>query len=59
MKIRIFPRMTWRGRRWFFTIVASNGEPLAQSEAYHNRGDAVGTAYTLRRELFDAEIEYA
>lgn len=36
MKFVTFDRLTLFGRRWFFTIVGSNGEPLAQSEAYND-----------------------
>lgn len=31
-------------RRWFFRIVAKNGEIIAQSEAYVRRIDAIDTA---------------
>jgi uncharacterized protein YegP (UPF0339 family) len=58
MRIEIFARRTLRGKRWFFTIKASNGEPIAQSEAYHNRGDAYDTAQLLRSKLFDAQLIY-
>ena len=58
MKIEIFARHTLRGKRWFFTIKAANGEPIAQSEAYHNRGDAYDTAQSLRAKLFDAQLIY-
>jgi uncharacterized protein YegP (UPF0339 family) len=58
MKIEIFARRTLRGTRWFFTIKAANGEPIAQSEAYHNRGDAYDTAQSLRAKLFDAQLIY-
>ena len=54
--IEIFPRRTLRGKRWFFRIRGANGEPLAQSEAYHNRSDCVATAQLLRGRLFDAAV---
>lgn len=56
MKIEVFPRRTWRGKRWFFRVKAGNGEPIAQSEAYHNYGDAWATANSLRAGIFDAVI---
>lgn len=31
-----FDRFTLRGRRWFFTYKAENGEPVFQSEAYNS-----------------------
>ena len=57
MRIEIFARWTLRGRRWFFRIMAANGEAVAQSEAYHNRGDAWETARSIRANAFDAVIE--
>lgn len=57
MKFQIFSRLTWRGKRWFFRIVAKNGEPVAQSEGYQNRGDCVATAHAIRRDCFNAVIE--
>lgn len=37
MKIETFTRMTLFGRRYFFRIKASNGETVAQSEAYNTK----------------------
>jgi uncharacterized protein YegP (UPF0339 family) len=55
--IEIFPRRNWLGRKeWRFRIKGANGEPLAQSEGYHNRSDAVATAQLLRARLFDAAV---
>lgn len=56
MKIEVYPRRTLFGRRWFFRIKAGNGETIAQSESYHNRGDAMDTARLLRGGVFDAVI---
>ncbi len=58
MKIEIFRGLTLFGRRWYFRVRASNGEPIAQSEAYHNNGDCIETARLLRSAAFDAEIVY-
>lgn len=59
MKIVIFPkRKLFRGTQWFFHVAADNGEIIAQSEGYQNRGDCVTTAQSLRKNLFNAEIRY-
>lgn len=55
--IEIFPRKTlMRGRQWYFRVKATNGETIAHSEGYKNRGDCISTAQTLRARLFDAVI---
>lgn len=56
MKIEIFSKRTLFGKRWFFRIRAKNGETIAQSESYHNRGDAWDIARDLRGQLFDASV---
>lgn len=56
MKIEIFQRLSLKGKRWHFRVRADNGKIVAQSEAYHNRSDAVSTAMMLRAKLFDAEL---
>jgi uncharacterized protein YegP (UPF0339 family) len=56
MKIEIFPRATWRGKRWYFRVRASNGEIVAQSEGYQNRADCWSTAQLLRDDLVCAQI---
>ena len=56
MKIEIFARRGLFGRRWYFRIVAANGEPLAQSEGYHNKSDVAGATISLRGKLGDASI---
>jgi uncharacterized protein YegP (UPF0339 family) len=57
MKIIIFSRRNWLGKlRWYFTIKGANGEPVAQSESYNRKADAVTTAYSLRAKMFDARI---
>jgi uncharacterized protein YegP (UPF0339 family) len=57
MKITAFPRLTLRGRRWFFRVVAANGEPLAQSEAYRNRADCLHAAGLIINEAHGADLE--
>jgi uncharacterized protein YegP (UPF0339 family) len=55
--IEIFPTRTWLGRKeWRFRIKGANGEPVCQSEGYHNRTDCVGTAMMLRGNLFNAAV---
>lgn len=56
LRIEIFPRRGLLGKRWYFRVRAANGEPIAQSEAYHNRADAKATAMLLRAAMPDAEI---
>jgi len=56
MKIKLFSRRGIRGRRWYFRIVAVNGEPVAQSEGYHNRQDALSTIRLLRVGMPQAEL---
>lgn len=56
LRIEIFPRKHLFGKRWYFRVRAANGEPIAQSEAYHNRADARSTAMLLRSAMPDAEI---
>ena len=52
--IEVFERRTIRGKRWYFRVKAGNGETIAQSEGYKNRGDCIGTATLMRSRLFDA-----
>ena len=59
MRIELFERRTLRGKRWYFRVKAANHKVIAQSEAYHNRNDALATATLLRRELFNAELIWA
>jgi uncharacterized protein YegP (UPF0339 family) len=57
MKITVFSKLTLRGRRWFFRIVAANGEIIAQSEAYTRKNAAINTACKLRAGLYTAKFE--
>lgn len=50
MKIEVFMRRRLR-KRWYFRIVAANGEIVAQSEAYTSARAAFDTAYLLRRDI--------
>jgi uncharacterized protein YegP (UPF0339 family) len=57
VKIEIFSRRSLVGRkRWYFRVRAGNGEPIAQSEGYSRRVDAVGTAHLLKTGLANAEV---
>lgn len=46
-----------RRAQWCFLIVADNGEPIATSETYSNRGDAIATAELIRAQAADATID--
>lgn len=37
IRFETFERLTLRGRRFYFRIVANNHEPVAQSEAYNRK----------------------
>jgi uncharacterized protein YegP (UPF0339 family) len=57
MKIEIFSRRNFVGlKRWHFRVRAGNGEIIAQSEAYNQRGSALGTAHALKTCAANAEI---
>lgn len=57
MKIKVFSRKRLLLRPvWYFRIVASNGEPVAQSEGYARRIDMMETVRTLKSQLPSAEI---
>lgn len=49
MRFTVFPRRGLRGRRWYFRIVAANGEPIAQSEGYRNKADCIYATGLIRR----------
>jgi len=42
-------RLTPRGRRWRWNLVAGNGEVVASSEAYNSREAAAGGIAVVRR----------
>jgi uncharacterized protein YegP (UPF0339 family) len=57
MRIELFSRKRLIGRpRWYFRVVAINGQIVAQSEAYSRRLDAKATALSLKRNIGDVEI---
>ena len=43
MKIEVYRRLTLRGRRYFFRMIARNGEIVAASQSYANLKDAQDT----------------
>lgn len=43
MKIEIFRRRGLLGKKWYFRLIARNGEIVASSESYHNLKDAQDT----------------
>lgn len=61
MRIQIFSRRRalLGGLQWYFRIRASNGQIIAQSEAYQRHIDARATAESLKRDLGNAQIEDA
>lgn len=57
MTIELFSRKRLIGRpKWFFRIVARNGETVAQSEAYSRRIDAMDTAHMLKEQIPSARV---
>lgn len=56
MKFVKFDRLTFFGRRWFFTIVGDNGEPLAQSEAYNSAANRNRGIYLIQHDAGNADI---
>jgi uncharacterized protein YegP (UPF0339 family) len=57
MKIELFSRKRLLARpKWYFRIVAGNGEIVAQSEGYSRRLDAVSTANSLKEKLGEAKV---
>jgi uncharacterized protein YegP (UPF0339 family) len=57
MKFIAFPRLTLFGRRWFFRILAANGEPIAQSEGYRRKADCLHAAGLIINEAHTADLE--
>lgn len=58
MKIEVFSRRRLR-KRWYFRIVADNGEIVAQSEAYTSAQAAFDTVYLLRDDMRHAQVVQA
>lgn len=56
MIFEISSRRGWRGRRWYFSGVADNGEIILQSEGYHNLQDARDTVDVIREQAMGAEV---
>lgn len=56
MTFELFPRRTIRGRRWYWRLVARNGEIVAQSEGYRNKGNAILTINRIRTAAAHAPI---
>jgi uncharacterized protein YegP (UPF0339 family) len=53
-----FDRLTLRGRRWFFRFVASNAEPMFQSEAYNSSAARDHAVEVIKREAGAAAVAY-
>lgn len=43
-------------QKWYFTIIAENGEPIATSETYHNLQDCLDTISTIRGKAEKANL---
>lgn len=56
MKFELYPRLTWRGRRWFWRLRARNGRIVAVGEGYRHRLDAT-EAISLVRAAATAPLE--
>lgn len=57
MKVEIFSRKKLLGSpKWYFRVIAGNGEVVAQSEGYSRRIDAMSTIRLIRSQLPSAEI---
>ena len=57
MKFIVFPRLTLRGRRWYFQARARNGRIILASEGYHNKADALETVQAIKNEAAVAYVE--
>lgn len=57
MRVQFYPRLTLRGRRWFWRARARNGEIVAQGRGYHRLVDAQHAVDLLANELAGAEVE--
>lgn len=43
-------------RRWYWRLVADNGEVIAQSEGYHNRADALSTVRLIQTRAGETDV---
>lgn len=57
MVIELYVRRGFFGRKYYFRIVASNGQIVAQSEGYSRRVDALSTIWSIQRDVNEAEID--
>lgn len=46
----------WPVRRWWWTLVATNGEPLAHSEQYTSKAACRATVDVVIRDVYDAHV---
>jgi uncharacterized protein YegP (UPF0339 family) len=57
IRFETFDRLTLRGRRYFFRIVAvGNSEPLVQSEAYNTARSRDHTINLIRQGAAEAKV---
>ncbi len=59
MKIEIYRRLTLRGKRYFFRMIARNGEIVAQghTSGYHNLKDIHDTVGKIMSQVSFAKVE--
>lgn len=57
MTFRLFRRITFFGPRWYWRLVARNGQIVAQSEGYRNEGDARATIQSIRKNAAYARVQ--
>lgn len=57
MTIELYARRGFFGRKYYFRIVAINGQIIAQSEGYSRRVDALSTIWSIQKSVSEAEIE--
>jgi uncharacterized protein YegP (UPF0339 family) len=55
--IELYTRRGLFGRKYYFRIIAVNGQIIAQSEGYSRRVDALSTIWSIQMNVGEAEIE--
>jgi len=55
-KFEIYSRMTLRGRRHYFRMVAPNGEIILQSQSYRARNSCIGTVNLIQSKADQAIV---
>lgn len=56
-RFEVRPGRSWRGKtRWYFVLIAANGEVVMTSETYTRLGDAFHAAQTVKELAAEAGI---